>query len=119
MSYAIVFLLSFLIICAVSVALTKNLLHAVLIQMGYSTIMAVIWLLLESPDLAITEAAVGAYSLTLSVRPQESIHKGTHYRNHTACGSLETRNPMLLEIMNMISNSNPFKKTNIYSLLSV
>jgi uncharacterized MnhB-related membrane protein len=60
MSYAIVFLLSFLIICAVSVALTKNLLHAVLIQMGYSTIMAVIWLLLESPDLAITEAAVGA-----------------------------------------------------------
>ena len=60
MSYAIVFLLSFLIICAVSVALTKNLLYAVLIQMGYSTIMAVIWLLLESPDLAITEAAVGA-----------------------------------------------------------
>ena len=60
MSYAIVFLLSFLIICAVSVALTKKLLHAVLIQMGYSTIMAVIWLLLESPDLAITEAAVGA-----------------------------------------------------------
>ena len=28
--------------------------------MGYSTIMSVIWLVLESPDLAITEAAVGA-----------------------------------------------------------
>ena len=28
--------------------------------MGYSTIMSIIWLFLESPDLAITEAAVGA-----------------------------------------------------------
>ncbi len=28
--------------------------------MSYSLIMSVIWMLLESPDLAITEAAVGA-----------------------------------------------------------
>jgi len=28
--------------------------------MAYSLIMSVIWMLLESPDLAITEAAVGA-----------------------------------------------------------
>ena len=60
MTIAIYFLLGFLIICAASVALTKDLLSAILIQMGYSTIMSVIWLLLESPDLAITEAAVGA-----------------------------------------------------------
>ena len=60
MSIAVYFLLGFLIVCAVSVALTKDLLAAVLIQMGYSTIMSVIWLMLESPDLAITEAAVGA-----------------------------------------------------------
>lgn len=60
MNIAVLFLLGFLIICAVSVAVTKDLLTAVLIQMGYSTITAVIWLLLESPDLAITEAAVGA-----------------------------------------------------------
>ena len=60
MNYSVVFLLGFLIICAASVALTRDLLSAVLIQMGYSTIMSVIWLLLESPDLAITEAAVGA-----------------------------------------------------------
>lgn len=60
MNIAIYFLLGFLIICAASVALTKDLLSAILIQMGYSTIMSVIWLLLESPDLAITEAAVGA-----------------------------------------------------------
>lgn len=60
MSIAVYFLLGFLIVCAVSVALTKDILSAVLIQMGYSTVMAVIWLMLESPDLAITEAAVGA-----------------------------------------------------------
>ena len=60
MNFGVVFLLSFLIICAAAVALTKDLLTAVLIQMGYSAIMSVIWLVLESPDLAITEAAVGA-----------------------------------------------------------
>lgn len=60
MNIAVYFLLGFIIICAVSVALTKDILSAVLIQMGYSTIMAVLWLVLESPDLAITEAAVGA-----------------------------------------------------------
>ena len=28
--------------------------------MSYSSIMAILWMLLESPDLAVTEAAVGA-----------------------------------------------------------
>lgn len=60
MTIAVYILLGFIIICAVSVALTKDILSAVLIQMGYSTIMSVLWLVLESPDLAITEAAVGA-----------------------------------------------------------
>ena len=32
----------------------------IIIYMAYSIIMSVVWLLLESPDLAITEAAVGA-----------------------------------------------------------
>ena len=49
-----------LVICAVATALTKNLKQAVIIYMAYSVIMSVIWILLESPDLAITEAAVGA-----------------------------------------------------------
>lgn len=53
-------LMSFLIVCAVSVTFSKNLLNSVLIFMGYSLIMSIIWMLLESPDLAITEAAVGA-----------------------------------------------------------
>ncbi|MBQ6527599.1 MAG: DUF4040 domain-containing protein [Clostridia bacterium] len=53
-------LLGFLIVCALSVALTRNLLASVIILMSYSLIMSVIWILLQSPDLAITEAAVGA-----------------------------------------------------------
>ena len=60
MSFAAYFLLGFLVVCAAAVALSKDVFTAVLIQMGYSTVMAVIWLILESPDLAITEAAVGA-----------------------------------------------------------
>ena len=53
-------LLGLLIICAISVSFSKNLLNSILIFMSYSLIMAIIWILLESPDLAITEAAVGA-----------------------------------------------------------
>ncbi len=53
-------LLGFLIICAVAASLSRNLLNTILIFMSYSLVMSVIWILLESPDLAITEAAVGA-----------------------------------------------------------
>ena len=55
-----ILLLILLIVCAVSVNLTHRLLPAVIIFMSYSTIMSIVWLLMESPDLAITEAAVGA-----------------------------------------------------------
>lgn len=53
-------LMGFLIVCAISVSFSKNLLNSILIFMSYSLIMSVIWIILESPDLAITEAAVGA-----------------------------------------------------------
>ena len=53
-------LLGFLIVCAIAASMTKNLLNSVIIFMSYSLVMAVIWVLLRSPDLAITEAAVGA-----------------------------------------------------------
>lgn len=53
-------LLIFLIICAIAASLSKNLLNTILIFMSYSLVMSIIWVLLESPDLAITEAAVGA-----------------------------------------------------------
>ena len=53
-------LLGFLVVGAISVSLSKNLLNSILIYMSYSLVASVIWILLESPDLAITEAAVGA-----------------------------------------------------------
>ena len=49
-----------LIICALAVSFTKRLLTSIIIYMSYSSIMAVIWVILQSPDLAVTEAAVGA-----------------------------------------------------------
>ena len=53
-------LLTLLIICAVATAVTKRLLTAIVIYMSYSLVMSVVWVLLQAPDLAITEAAVGA-----------------------------------------------------------
>jgi len=53
-------LLVFLIVCAISVSFTKKIVSAIVIFMSYSIVMAILWLMLESPDLALTEAAVGA-----------------------------------------------------------
>ena len=53
-------LLLFLVVCSIAVSLSKKLMNAILIFMSYSLVMSIIWILLESPDLAITEAAVGA-----------------------------------------------------------
>ena len=55
-----IILLICLIVCAGSVAFTTDLLTSIVIFMSYSLIMCIIWILLQSPDLAITEAAVGA-----------------------------------------------------------
>ena len=55
-----IILLILLVVCAVAVNLTRNLLKAVVIFMSYSSVMCIIWILMESPDLATTEAAVGA-----------------------------------------------------------
>lgn len=54
------FLLGLLIICGICACLSKNLLVSLIIFMAYSVIMSIVWALLEAPDLAITEAAVGA-----------------------------------------------------------
>ena len=53
-------LLGFLVVCAISVSFSRKLLNSILIFMSYSLVMSIIWICLESPDLAITEAAVGA-----------------------------------------------------------
>ena len=62
-----IILLICLIVCAVSVAFTKDLLTSIVIFMSYSLIMCIIWILLQSPDLSITEAAVGAGVTSLSL----------------------------------------------------
>ena len=49
-----------LIACAIYVCVAKNLLTSIVVFMAYSVIMSIIWMVIESPDLAITEAAVGA-----------------------------------------------------------
>ena len=60
-----ILLLVFVLVCAVSVSLTRSLLASIIIYMAMSTAMVVVWILLRAPDLAITEAAVGAGVTTL------------------------------------------------------
>ena len=60
MSIIVQLMLLFLIVCAIAVCVSRSLLTSVIIYMSYSMIMSIIWIVMESPDLAITEAAVGA-----------------------------------------------------------
>ena len=53
-------LMIFLVVCAVAVSLSKKLLNSILIFMSYSLVMSIIWMMRETRDLAMTEAAVGA-----------------------------------------------------------
>ena len=85
-------LLIFLILCAISVGFTKNLLTSIVIFMSYSLVMSIIWVLLESPDLAITEAAVGAgvtsllsfvtlkkiHAIEPSIEEEQAAEEGEH-----------------------------------------
>ncbi|NLK76046.1 MAG: DUF4040 domain-containing protein [Clostridiales bacterium] len=50
-----------LILVAASLAMyfIKDILHAIIVFGAYSLTMALIWLLMNTPDLAITEAAAG------------------------------------------------------------
>lgn len=52
-------LLLILIVTSLSMYFIKNVLHAVIVFGAYSLIMALVWLQMNSPDLAITEAAAG------------------------------------------------------------
>ncbi|MBE6948689.1 MAG: DUF4040 domain-containing protein [Ruminococcaceae bacterium] len=60
MEYLRYTLLGALILCAIITAISKKLLVTIIVFMAYSLMMSIIWVLLEAPDLAITEAAVGA-----------------------------------------------------------
>ena len=50
-----IILLLFLMACSLSVFLCRNLLVAAILFMANSLIMSIIWVILQSPDLAITE----------------------------------------------------------------
>ncbi len=57
--FSIIMLIS-LIVFSISISIVKDLLSTIIVFMVYSLIMAVLWQQLNAPDLAITEAAVGA-----------------------------------------------------------
>ena len=57
--YWIMVLLFILLVAGLAIYFIKDLLHAVIIYGAYSLTMALIWLQMNSPDLAITEAAAG------------------------------------------------------------
>ncbi|MCT4621235.1 MAG: DUF4040 domain-containing protein [Marinisporobacter sp.] len=63
-SFSVIMLL-FLICAAISVSIIKDLLGTIIVFTVYSLIMAILWQQLNAPDLAITEAAVGAGITTL------------------------------------------------------
>jgi len=54
-----ILLLIFLIVCAITAVTAKRTLVTVLIFDAFGLVMSVVWILLQAPDLAITEAAVG------------------------------------------------------------
>lgn len=60
MEYFEILLLGLLLICGIATCVTKNLLSSLVIFMGYSVLMSILWAILKAPDLAVTEAAVGA-----------------------------------------------------------
>ena len=84
--FEIILLIS-LVVCSVSVGFARYLLTSIVIFMSYSLIMCVIWILLQSPDLAITEAAVGAgvtsilFFITLkkirAIKARDAVDGGT------------------------------------------
>lgn len=58
-------LLSILIVAALAIYFIKNLIHAIIVFGAYSLIVALVWLQMNSPDLAITEASAGIVTTIL------------------------------------------------------
>jgi uncharacterized MnhB-related membrane protein len=60
MTILTIFLVILLIACALIVERTKDLLSAIIVFAAFSLVLSVLWLILQAPDVALTEAAVGA-----------------------------------------------------------
>ena len=81
-----ILLLVLMAVCAIAVVFIRRLLSAVIVYSIFGVLMSIMWLLLEAPDLAITEAAVGAGVTTLlmfvalkklhAIKTREDEHDG-------------------------------------------
>ena len=63
--YWLIALLIILVVAALAMYFLKNLMHAVIVFGAYSVTMVVVWLTMNTPDLAITEAAAGICTTVL------------------------------------------------------
>lgn len=99
-------LLVFLLVCAIAVSLSKNLLNSIIVYMSFSLVMSVIWILLESPDLAITEAAVGAgVTSILFIITLKKIHEIVKDTDEKTAGADSGRQEAkALETMGIVHN---------------
>jgi len=78
-------LLLLMVICALVVVQMKDLLSALMLLSIYSLIMALVWVRMDAPDVALTEAAVGAgittvlfiAALSKTKRGEKSIKEGS------------------------------------------
>lgn len=74
-------LLAFVLVSALAVAVLRDVLSAIIAFAAYSLGLALIWVLLQAPDVALTEAAIGAgvtsvlflLTITKTVRPVEDL----------------------------------------------
>jgi len=57
--YWLIALFIILVVAALAMYFLKNLMHAVIVFGAYSVTMVLVWLTMNTPDLAITEAAAG------------------------------------------------------------
>ena len=80
-------LLVFLVASAIAACTMKHLLGSVIVFTSYGLVMSLVWVLLQSPDLAITEAAVGAgissilfFVVLKRIRVMEAEHAEEHER---------------------------------------
>lgn len=58
-------LLLFIVLTAVMTAMLRDVLAAIIVFGGYSLGMAILWVVLQAPDVGLTEAAVGAGVMTV------------------------------------------------------
>lgn len=73
-------LIVFIVACALGAALLRDLLSSVIAFAAYSLGISIIWVILQAPDVGLTEAAVGAGIMTIlfllaianTVRPEEA-----------------------------------------------